>query len=474
MVEEKSLADRLDIDYVRRPSRLRPWRWRVTLGVFGLTILAWAVGHLWPGKRLYQAGPVSAPHAWFNEDCARCHDRPGRTGLRLFLGDEIRAVSDQACTSCHEGPAHNHKQATQPACATCHREHTRSTSLVRVANEHCTSCHRNLEANVLSGGSPSFHNCVTNFAHNHPEFGLWRSVGVKDTGTIRFNHAVHLVEEGVYTSTRAETGVGRMRRKLDCQSCHERDATGRYMQPIRYEKHCAGCHPLSVQLTGLPTDPDARRLAEAFANEPAPHQPPSVVRAVLRDRLLQRFASYGREKLGWQRLEGDAPLPPGQRRPPVVSKHQADWVHAQLVEVERVLFNLDGGCRYCHAYEEKRIEGLPQVKAARINERELPLVGVTSRWLPHSRFSHETHRTFDCLLCHEHTKSSKETSDALLPRVETCQQCHQPAANVRSDCVLCHTYHPGGAKHAYLGTLSRVDRTACPQAMIARLNDSKR
>jgi len=28
-----------------------------------------------------------------------------------------------------------------------------------------------------------------------------------------------------------------------------------------------------------------------------------------------------------------------------------------------------------------------------------------------------------------------------MPKLESCQKCHNPSAGVRNDCAECHTYH---------------------------------
>jgi hypothetical protein len=75
----------------------------------------------------------------------------------------------------------------------------------------------------------------------------------------------------------------------------------------------------------------------------------------------------------------------------------------------------------------------------------LPVVAksaITTRWLPHATFDHEAHQMLECVSCHTKANASRETSDVLIPGIQTCQQCHrtgQDAAEAR--CFECHTYH---------------------------------
>jgi predicted CXXCH cytochrome family protein len=45
-----------------------------------------------------------------------------------------------------------------------------------------------------------------------------------------------------------------------------------------------------------------------------------------------------------------------------------------------------------------------------------------------------------CTECHA-AAASTETKDVLLPKVETCRDCHQVRVGARSGCVECHRYH---------------------------------
>src|SRR5262249_39637664 len=70
-----------------------------------------------------------------------------------------------------------------------------------------------------------------------------------------------------------------------------------------------------------------------------------------------------------------------------------------------------------------------------------------TRWLPHSVFSHDSHRPLQCLECHPGVPESRLTSDVLMPAIESCRKCHTGTERgARSDCVECHTYHPAPAR----------------------------
>src|SRR5467141_2536407 len=49
---------------------------------------------------------------------------------------------------------------------------------------------------------------------------------------------------------------------------------------------------------------------------------------------------------------------------------------------------------------------------------------------------------FTCVSCHAKALTSTESSDILLPGIETCKTCHAPGPEyAESRCFECHTYH---------------------------------
>jgi hypothetical protein len=440
--DPKTLTEWIQLDYFRRPRGLRRWRTWLGWGTFLACLAVVPVVFLLPrGKNNFQAGPVSSAHAFFNDDCGKCHTDAFRTAQRLWSvgGGPVHAVPDQACTRCHDGPPHNDKQRTPRGCAECHREHRGAASLARLTDDHCTACHADLKANSLAPESTAYEN-VSAFPARHPEFRIWRDA-VKDPGELYFNHKVHLKSAGVL-------GPGGKPEVLKCTDCHKTDDAGRYMQPIKYENHCARCHVLAVRLGGSFPDDKVKAAAEEFAKIPAPHKEPAVVRAVLRDRLV-RFAQENPVVPTEARPARGIPRP---RRLEAVSERQWDWAkrqlsesekrifaNAQLPENEGQMFDQAAGCAYCHVPETPRgavprgPDDLPKYRPT-----QLP-----SRWLTHSRFRHDSHRMLGCTECHAAPDSGK-TVDVLMPKLEQCANCHNAKTGVRSDCVECHGYHHRG------------------------------
>lgn len=443
--DPKSLHEWIELDYYRRPRFL--WRWRIWLTWMVLLVCALGVGLAWliPGAaRFSQAGPVSASHRMFNDDCARCHTGNLQTAQRFLpWNSNLRSVPDSACTQCHEGPPHNERQLQHANCASCHREHRGHDQLARVGDEHCTACHANIKANMHNPTQCKIDN-VSRFAPgSHPEFALWRNGQPRDPSALRFNHKAHLKTEGI-------PGKGGSIEKLDCSSCHRSDAAGRYMEPINYDNHCGRCHPLAIQLAGNFQEDSLKEAAREFHARPLAHPRPGekveVVRALLRDRLID-FALKNPLLLGPEAERERIALKPPSRA--AVTESEWNWVRAQqdqaeqrlfaniqLGQGERMLFSLSGGCNYCHL-SKPRTGDLPR------SPDDLPeflAPNLPRRWYKDSYFNHQSHRMIACTECHA-APGSEQTADVLLPKMDACVRCHNPQTGTRSDCVECHTYH---------------------------------
>jgi len=75
----------------------------------------------------------------------------------------------------------------------------------------------------------------------------------------------------------------------------------------------------------------------------------------------------------------------------------------------------------------------------------LPVVAksaIATRWLPHAEFDHQAHQMVECAACHAKANESRETSDVLIPGVQTCRQCHHAGTDAaEARCFECHSYH---------------------------------
>jgi hypothetical protein len=538
----------VDLKYHARPS---DWRRRLRR----LSVAASIVAMAWIGvalgrndRTLFTSSAVSSGHQVFGNDCARCHVQPFT--LR---------VPDAACLDCHQGllsgaevtalAAVTSAQKTDPAgfaaaswsthhaaqsrtldCASCHMEHGGSPILATaVTDRHCTTCHGDLASSVsavasLSIVGPAGH-AVPSF-DRHPEFAPLLPVADRaklpadssarrvskdgDRARLFLDHARHMAPQ-----LSAMESPGRQawlkqagRDHMECADCHQPDATRDHFQPIRYEQHCAGCHPLSLR-TMSQTESDAAFQAEhpLAQPKPVPHglDPAELARWVrgarLDDDARRFYEDYARAHEAERAPREDAPSGPRRpgppRRPggggdkPAAPQTEAEWVKKRMARweergaggaLEDLLFaELADGCIKCHrlasnalgvseaaadapttgaASRQALLEKLPAGHGAALLEKpaDAPSVRPTqvpARWLDGARFSHTRHEVLGCLDCHAGATASKETSDVLLPGIASCVGCHHDGGGgAVSRCTTCHDYHDHG-RGSMDGPLSR-------------------
>ncbi|MFO0845403.1 MAG: cytochrome c3 family protein [Gemmataceae bacterium] len=443
----RSLAAWFDLDYFRRRTLFRGWWGGLPLlaGAASLALLGLMV---WAGgQRAFQAGPLSPPHALFNDRCELCHDSRFGTLSRLWRGDSVGSISDEKCLSCHAGPLHN-QHAAMDRCVGCHKEHRGHAALVRIDDRKCVACHADLKRE--DGSPPERAAHVTAFSQGrHPEFRVR-----EDPATVRFNHQYHLVDLPRYREALAakdDEGARRRLRSLGaepltCAGCHRMDDDGRYMRPVSYNDHCRRCHPLSVGVQGEWPDKDLGAAAARFAEAPLRHPRGGETAAVVRADLRDRLTTFIQGPQGRRFLDAVPPAKPGRRLPwppPDAARPEKEyaWVDAHLDQTERALYLGSGGCLLCHA--EARQKDPPGDRLPRLLPPKVP-----NRWWDGARFRHDAHRMLDCQQCHN-ALASTLSRDVLLPGIDTCLKCHDRGArrgSARADCVECHAYHDPAAQ----------------------------
>jgi hypothetical protein len=374
-----------------------------------------------PGDNLWLSGDISGPHLHFGNDCNLCHQQP-------FV-----KVRDSACLDCHvkitehADPVEFDLPALQETrCATCHKEHNGTAHLIQTAQNLCSDCHSMVESDP---GSELAN--ISDFASDHTQFKVavmatggmsrndpkaWQRISLDDpairhqTGLI-FPHDIHLDTDGVKGPQGKQIMV--------CDDCHQTDASGNYMIPIRMEPQCQSCHRLEF-------DPDDLKRE-------LPHSDLTNMRKMLNE-YYSLLALRGGVK------EKDAPdLVTERRRPgkPLTRVEQGialQWAlaKAEFVAEEVIEFR---SCNLCHEVERdpSSAEGwvIPPVYLAQ------------SRWMTKGDFDHETHQNTSCETCHA-AETSSQSEDVLLPGIKVCQECHggQHATDrLPSTCIVCHDFH---------------------------------
>ena len=102
----KKLAQRIDMDYFKRPHPFRRLRsiLSICLPLLALVWLGWYA--LARNNRVYSSGTLSRSHAVLTQQCGACHVKES--------GSFSAKASDRACESCHDGPIH-HAKSDLPA-----------------------------------------------------------------------------------------------------------------------------------------------------------------------------------------------------------------------------------------------------------------------------------------------------------------------------------------------------------------------
>jgi NADH:ubiquinone oxidoreductase subunit E len=128
------------------------------------------------------------------------------------------------------------------------------------------------------------------------------------------------------------------------------------------------------------------------------------------------------------------------------------WVEERTSDAEELLWRKT--CVQCHSLSMRITDNdklplvMPRLRNADDNRpvlRPLPeivLARAVGQWMPHAKFDHDSHHGFSCVSCHAKALTSTESSDVLLPGIETCKKCHAPGPeHAESRCFECHTYH---------------------------------
>jgi len=372
-----------------------------------------------PSRDAWQAGELASAHHFFSGNCAACHS------------EGFKWVKDSDCAACHaKTPAHADPVAFNlPAlgdarCAHCHRDHNGKDGLIRTDQALCSDCHVGLKAATANASTLED---VGDFGLSHPEFKValpkWDSSGafkpertvlsadLSEKSGLKFPHDIHLDPQGI----NAPSG----RRVLNCASCHEPDAGGAVMKPVKFETMCQDCHRLTFDIT-----------------EPEREVPHARIEQIIY--TLDEF--YARRALEGEVKDTAAPEPlrirrrPGQDLAPAQRQQALLWAREKSRTVAESLFT-GKACTVCHAVTPGQTAEAPWMVAP---------VRVAGVWFPKAHFTHAKHTTMACGECHA-ASTSNTSRDLLIPGIDNCRQCHageQGGHNrLESGCVSCHGFH---------------------------------
>src|SRR3954471_6969872 len=200
--DTKGVAQRLDLNYLKRPGVLVLLRNRITWAavVIGAVVAVPFVTGFGGSRRAVMSGEVSAAHAVFENKCESCHTTA------------FASIPDAACQTCHDGPPHPAKSIDQGRpnatvrCAQCHLDHQGRVQLASVASGNCTTCHANLASHATNA---KVKDASAFRAGKHPEFS---TASMTDPRPLRLNHAIHMP-----ASPKTIRG---MKLPMKCADCH--------------------------------------------------------------------------------------------------------------------------------------------------------------------------------------------------------------------------------------------------------------
>ncbi|HEX8170515.1 MAG TPA: FHA domain-containing protein [Thermoanaerobaculia bacterium] len=402
-VSGKSVRARA-VDYAGSFRLTRPYLTKASLIALGLIVTLAVVGEVTkPEKQTaFMPGGVSSAHA-------RARDAKGQPIANRCEACHTawNSVDDTRCMTCHTRAEHSLTERGTPACMSCHAEHRAAPKLSLMDDTRCVVCHSDLSAHLKVGAparSSDGHydfaaiRKVTAFGAGHPEL-----VAPSDPNNVRFNHALHLKQGGIFNAS------GR-RETLECSGCHKLVvARGKAdPEPQNFESHCQRCHKLTF---------DAR-----FPDAEVPHGgDPGIVYG-----YVVNIYSGNRDIIGKSPDEVRRLL---TRRAAVSADERAVLNAVQVVKVK---------CAKCHELRRETGQRLVVDKPV-----------IRTNWFAGARFTHTAHKDVGCETCHDGARRSSKTSDVLMPTRDDCVACHGPrtatsapgATAAASNCVTCHEYH---------------------------------
>lgn len=466
----KNLGQRHDLHYFQRWTRWRIVRAALMIAV-PLVAAAWLLTYAARRNSTpYISGPLASVHSFTGQHCESCHAPLLKAGA-IRVGFR-KHVSDDACLSCHRAPTHQKLQTFTPRCGSCHVEHVGSQHLRQVADESCVQCHGDLK---VRSGTPHFETTINNFNSRHPEFAPLRS-SFRDPGTIKLNHAIHM-RPGLL-------GPNSQPVQLECQDCHRSAAD--QSRPWKYGEARlldASAHLGTAHDPQAPPDPPRPDMGRAYMavptyksacqschtlqfdshfSESVPHDTPQVVHEFVVAKLtdyIRRHPEAVSETPEPTRIILGGSLPRKLQQGRIVRSSE-EWVRLRTEDAETLLWRKT--CAQCHTLQFNEHSALPRVASA----------NMKAIWLPNSMFSHYAHQAFECQSCHTRAASSQETSDVLIPGIQTCRQCHNgnpiKFGQTQNGCFLCHQYHDWSRQDT-----ASVAAEMLPNIAISRVTDAR-
>jgi predicted CXXCH cytochrome family protein len=218
---------------------------------------------------------------------------------------------------------------------------------------------------------------------------------------------------------------------LACGSCHRATEDALGFEPVRFETDCESCHALTLETS--------------LARRSVPHGSAEDALSMIRE-----FYSFAANNTDPRRAEA---VPGAVQRPGATEAADARFVGRPgdalaLARIEATDLFEKRACAVCHTVTRVAESGPPGSPGADLPQYRIDPVAPVHPWMPGARFSHAAHVQTECSACHA-AATSTDASEVLMPGIAGCRDCHAGAVaeptQVRSDCGLCHDYHPAHA-----------------------------
>ena len=408
----------------------RGYSWILSLVVFVLFLALPIVAFVWPAANdatrsfvsldaSWDSGEISDAHKFFGDDCGACHEKA------------FSQVKDTSCLACHAPiEAHAHADLKVAAleeerCAHCHKEHNSNEAIIITAQSFCSGCHTDLKQ--VTAGTKLLD--VTDFGDDHPEFrptvakdsaqGLMQRIAlsekdaISEQSNLKYPHDKHLKTVKIKGVEKQGARGPEGFEELTCASCHALEPGGAGLLQIDMETHCARCHQLRFE-------PDRA----------VPHGDYEEAGRVIRDYYAQKalIGEFGDDATVQLRRRPGKPVTQEEL------KQALEWAEAKAKKTSEIVFGFSV-CKQCHTVT-------PPKNDSDIWRVARPL--IVDRWMPKGIFVHASHESIDCEDCHEQARTSKVSTDVILPDINSCRRCHggeRVSDKLPSTCTMCHVFH---------------------------------
>jgi Cytochrome c7 and related cytochrome c/Cytochrome c3 len=466
--------------------------------VLAVVVVSWFL----PGHQLLSQGPLSSSHANLESECTACHTPAGavsdaacsvchekygdKLGVHTFASHYLYRTQDfQRVTP----------RSDEIPCFACHPEHSgRQAEITRVPDSRCISCHR---FGSFNRRHPEFEFA----AKDLPDPSGLAFTHIPHVGRVMKQDRLVDVERACLRCHNPEPDgkhFAPISFDRHCDSCHLTAAVRTPWLPVQGDGGGFGVETLeAIQKRGDPgtdwaffTSPgEFEQRGPAVSKGPLYHRDPWILDNLRRLRRLL-YPQAGLADL----LAASADAPPSEA--PKLYREAIDTLESYALglrarpepEIQEEVTRIDGllkGLRrrledpYAPLDETKFVLALGQpskdLTAAQVEEigtlvndlttpcREchrvendtIVRVQADQRTLRRAEFNHRAHiLQRRCLDCHtaipilDHLGATEPVDASLdraeiqnLPRIATCQQCHNPRL-ASNRCITCHEFHP--------------------------------